>query len=180
MHSETKMVEREFDAKKHQVTTPEILPISKKQKMHRYYEEFSNNKRSSRGAKKLLPQPKHQSVVQSDRQNEFEKLANVEQNGYFGVYHVSICQPDTVISSFENFVQRMVDEQEFTKRTRTVDSHFFDEYSIKNYRSETMNESFKSLLNEDRSREDLNNYRDGLSSSNIDQELMMQIIEQQH
>jgi len=44
----------------------------------------------------------------------------------------------------------MIDEQSFTKRTRTVDSNFFDEYSIKNYRSDTiLNESMKSLFLDD-------------------------------
>ena len=64
----------------------------------------------------------------------------------------------------------MIDEEEFTKRTQTLDSHFFDEYSIKNY-----SKSKHSCMNdfEDMSYGDLNNYRGGMNSSNVDSELMM-------
>jgi hypothetical protein len=65
------MIEKEFEASpyhQHQVTTPEILPISKKAKMDRFYEEFSNNKRRGRGANRLLVPPKYHSDVIDDRQ----------------------------------------------------------------------------------------------------------------
>ena len=62
---------------------------------------------------------------------EFEKLAKKEINGYFGIYHISIGQPDTVYESFESFITRMVEENELAQRTFTVGSTFFDDFTIK-------------------------------------------------
>ena len=64
---------------------------------------------------------------------EIESLANKEANGYFGIYHVSLGQPDTVFESFENFVTRMMDENNLAKRTFTVGSTFFDDFTIKSH-----------------------------------------------
>ena len=67
-----------------------------------------------------------------NRITEFEELAEKEKNGYFGVYHVTIGQPETIYESFENFTSRMIDEQEYAQRTFTIGSTFFDDYTIKN------------------------------------------------
>lgn len=41
---------------------------------------------------------------------EFEKLAQKEKNGFFGVYLISIGEPDSIYDSFENFVTRLLEE----------------------------------------------------------------------
>jgi hypothetical protein len=69
--------------------------------------------------------------VNYQKMTEFEALAQTEKNGYFGIYHISISQPETIYESFENFVSRMMEDQEFAQRTFTVGSTFFDEYTIK-------------------------------------------------
>ena len=155
----------------HHCQTPIMLPESKKSLMDNYYEKHSDNKRKIAAQRGILEAPHHYSKVEHKMKDELEKLANCEQNGYFGIYHVSICQPETVHQSFENFVQRMLQEQEFTQRTHTLDSHFFDEYTIKNF-----SDSRQSFFYDEDA--ELNEYREGFNSSKIDSELMMQIIQQ--
>ena len=70
---------------------------------------------------------------------EFEKKAKMEKHGFFGVYHVSTTQSDTVFDSFENFLQRMIEDEEYARRTFSVASDFFDQYTIKKLRTESFN-----------------------------------------
>lgn len=71
-----------------------------------------------------------------EKQQELEKLAKLEQNGYFGIYHISMGQPESIKLSFENFIWRVVDEQLFTQRTYSVSSKFFEEFTIKGLQSQ--------------------------------------------
>lgn len=41
---------------------------------------------------------------------EFENLAQKEKNGYFGIYHISVGQPDAIYESFESFLTRLIEE----------------------------------------------------------------------
>ena len=40
---------------------------------------------------------------------EYEKQAQTDMAGYFGVYHVSIGQVDSIVESFENFINRIIE-----------------------------------------------------------------------
>ena len=72
-----------------------------------------------------------QGLINYEKMIEYENMANKEKNGYFGIYHISIAQPETIYESFENFITRMIEEQEYANRTFTIGSAFFDDYTIK-------------------------------------------------
>ena len=77
--------------------------------------------------------------VNHNKQLEFEKLAKKEKNCYFGIYHVSITDPMTVYDSFENFISRVLEDENYAQRTYSIASNFFDQYTVKSVRSNTMN-----------------------------------------
>jgi len=65
--------------------------------------DMSHSKSGTRDAKCRYP-------INYDKINEFEKLAQSEKNGYFGIYHVSLDQPDAIYESFHNFTARLIEE----------------------------------------------------------------------
>ena len=75
----------------------------------------------------------HASPVDYQKQQKYEKLAKQEKNCYFGVYHISARNPQSVYESFENLIARVTEEEKYSKglRTQTLASNFFDEYSVK-------------------------------------------------
>ena len=42
-----------------------------------------------------------------------ERLAKKERNCYFGVYHLSVTDPDSVYESFENFISRVIEDEQY-------------------------------------------------------------------
>ena len=51
-------------------------------------------------------------VIDTERCEEFEKLAGIDSHGFFGVYHVSKGQADNVAEAFESFIMRIIEEEE--------------------------------------------------------------------
>ena len=61
------------------ISTPELLPITKKQAlMDQFYDKCSNNKRRINATKGMLPSPEHYSMVNENKLSDYEKLANIE------------------------------------------------------------------------------------------------------
>lgn len=75
-------------------------------------------------SKKLL------NVVEEERGEEFESLANIDSHGFLGVYHVSIGQPDLVAEAFESFIMRIIEEEEQNSRQDDNDSKIFEDTLI--------------------------------------------------
>ena len=66
-------------------------------------------------------------LVDYENKNLLEKLAQVDSKAFFGVYHVSLGQPETVYQAFKNFLSRVIEEQKNTFRTETNDSKLFED-----------------------------------------------------
>ena len=65
-----------------------------------------------------------------ERCEEFEQLAGINSHGFFGVYHVSIGQPDNIAEAFESFIMRIIEEEEQTSGYRDNDSKIFEDTLI--------------------------------------------------
>ena len=63
--------------------------------------------------------------------SQFEKIANTDQKGFFGVYHVSMGQPESVCDAFENFIQRIIQEESIHSRKSSNDSRFYADETLK-------------------------------------------------
>jgi hypothetical protein len=53
---------------------------------------------------------KFKTLVDQNNIKNFEKLAQTDKHGFFGVYHVSLGQPESISEAFENFLQRIIEE----------------------------------------------------------------------
>lgn len=51
-------------------------------------------------------------VIDTERCEEFEKLAGIDSHGFYGVYHVSKGQAENVAEAFESFIMRIIEEEE--------------------------------------------------------------------
>lgn len=64
-------------------------------------------------------------------ESHYEQLALTDKKSYFGVYHVSLGEPESIIEAFESFLRRMVDEEDHLRRSSTTDSKFYHDDTIK-------------------------------------------------
>lgn len=73
---------------------------------------------------------KIRTVIDQDKMVEFEQLAGVDRHAFYGVYHVSLGQVDTVAEAFEGFLSRILDDEELNSRALSNDSRLFEDTMI--------------------------------------------------
>jgi hypothetical protein len=61
----------------------------------------------------------------------YEDLAQTESSEFFGVYHVTLGQPDTIINAFEGFIERLIEESNNFHRRNTDDSKLLEDDSMR-------------------------------------------------
>ena len=69
--------------------------------------------------------------VEQAKIQDFEKIAQTDSKGFFGVYHVSLGQPESIYDAFENFLTRIHNEQFKFHRTSTEGSKLFHDDTIR-------------------------------------------------
>ena len=70
---------------------------------------------------------KYKSCIDNENIPKFEKIANIDQAGFFGTYHVSMGQPDTICEAFENFIARILTEKQRRRYDSSVSKIFADD-----------------------------------------------------
>lgn len=54
-------------------------------------------------------------------------MANIDAAGFFGTYHVSLGQPESICDSFENFLSRILSEERRRRYDSSVSKLFADD-----------------------------------------------------
>lgn len=70
---------------------------------------------------------KYKTCVDNENIPKLEKIANIDSAGFFGTYHVSMGQPETITEAFENFIQRILSEKQRRRYESSVSKIFADD-----------------------------------------------------
>lgn len=54
-------------------------------------------------------------------------MANIDAAGFFGTYHVSLGQPESICDSFENFISRILNEKQRRRYDSSISKLFADD-----------------------------------------------------